>query len=39
MEIAAMAGFDCLWSDMEHVPNDLAVIEKGSGPPRAGTLT
>jgi 4-hydroxy-2-oxoheptanedioate aldolase len=29
MEIAAMAGFDCLWSDMEHVPNDLAVIEKG----------
>ena len=29
MEIAAMAGFDCLWLDMEHVPNDLAVIEKG----------
>lgn len=29
MEIAAMAGFDCLWPDMEHVPNDLAVIEKG----------
>jgi 4-hydroxy-2-oxoheptanedioate aldolase len=28
-EIAAMAGFDCLWLDMEHVPNDLAVIEKG----------
>ena len=29
MEIAALAGFDCLWSDMEHVPNDLSVIEKG----------
>ena len=29
VEIAAMAGFDCLWPDMEHVPNDLAVIEKG----------
>jgi len=29
VEIAAMAGFDCLWADMEHVPNDLAVIEKG----------
>lgn len=29
MEITAMAGFDCLWQDMEHVPNDLAVIEKG----------
>jgi 4-hydroxy-2-oxoheptanedioate aldolase len=28
-EIAALAGFDCLWLDMEHVPNDLAVIEKG----------
>ena len=29
MEIAAMAGFDCLWTDMEHVPNGLAAIEKG----------
>ena len=29
VEIAAMAGFDCVWSDMEHVPNDLAVIERG----------
>jgi 4-hydroxy-2-oxoheptanedioate aldolase len=27
-EIAAMAGFDCLWSDMEHVANDWSVIEK-----------
>jgi 4-hydroxy-2-oxoheptanedioate aldolase len=26
-EIAAMAGFDCLWLCMEHVPNDLAAIE------------
>ena len=29
MEIAALAGFDCLWPDMEHVPNDYSVIEKG----------
>jgi 4-hydroxy-2-oxoheptanedioate aldolase len=29
VEIAAMAGFDCLWLDMEHVPNDLATIEHG----------
>ncbi|MDD3840539.1 MAG: aldolase/citrate lyase family protein [Clostridia bacterium] len=28
VEIAAMAGFDCLWTDMEHVPNDWSVIEK-----------
>ena len=28
VEIAAMAGFDGLWTDMEHVPNDLAVVEK-----------
>ncbi|MHB1191377.1 MAG: HpcH/HpaI aldolase family protein [Armatimonadota bacterium] len=27
-EIAAISGFDCLWTDMEHVPNDLSVIEK-----------
>ena len=26
MEIAAMSGFDCLWTDMEHVANDLNVI-------------
>lgn len=26
-QIAAMAGFDCLWLDMEHVPNDWSVIE------------
>lgn len=25
-EIAARAGFDCLWTCQEHVPNDLAVI-------------
>ena len=29
VEIAAMAGFDCLWLDMEHVGNDLSVVEKG----------
>ena len=27
-EIAALAGFDCLWLDMEHVPNDFSGIEK-----------
>lgn len=29
VEIAALAGFDCLWLDMEHVGNDLSTIEKG----------
>ena len=28
VEIAAMCGFDCIWTDMEHVPNGMAVIEK-----------
>lgn len=28
VEIAAMCGFDCLWLDMEHVPNDWSVVEK-----------
>ena len=27
-EIAAMAGFDCIWTDMEHVANDWSVIEQ-----------
>ncbi len=27
-EIAAMSGFDCLWTDMEHVPNDWSSLEK-----------
>lgn len=26
-EIAAMSGIDCLWTDMEHVPNDYTAIE------------
>ena len=26
-EIAAMCGFDCVWLDMEHVPNDWHTIE------------
>ena len=26
-EIAAMCGFDCIWVDMEHVPNDFSAIE------------
>ncbi len=28
VEIAANAGFDCVWTCMEHVPNDLSVIEQ-----------
>lgn len=27
-EIAAMSGFDCLWTCMEHTPNDLSLIER-----------
>ncbi|KIL40389.1 aldolase [Gordoniibacillus kamchatkensis] len=27
-EIAAMSGFDCIWTDMEHVGNDWSAIEK-----------
>lgn len=27
-EIAALAGFDCIWTDLEHVANDLSVIER-----------
>lgn len=26
-EIAALCGFDCVWPDMEHVPNDMRDIE------------
>ncbi len=25
-ELAAMAGFDCLWLDMEHIAQDWAVV-------------
>lgn len=28
-EIVAQSGFDCIWLDMEHVPNDWAAIEAG----------
>ncbi len=28
VELASMAGFDCLWTDMEHVPNDFSTVEK-----------
>ncbi len=28
VEIAGIAGFDCVWTDMEHVPNDLSQVEK-----------
>lgn len=27
-EIAAMSGFDCVWTDLEHVANDWSAIEK-----------
>ena len=27
VEIAAMCNYDCVWLDMEHVPNDYATIE------------
>lgn len=27
-EIAAIAGFECVWTDMEHVANDWSMIEK-----------
>lgn len=27
-EIAAMVGFDCVWIDMEHVPNDMKSVEE-----------
>ena len=26
-EIAAMCGFDCIWIDLEHVPNSMASVE------------
>ena len=26
-DIAAMSGIDCLWTDLEHVPNDYAALE------------
>jgi 4-hydroxy-2-oxoheptanedioate aldolase len=28
VEIAGQAGFDCIWTDMEHVANDWSVVEK-----------
>ena len=28
IEIASAAGFDCVWTDMEHIGNDFSVIEK-----------
>ena len=27
-EIAAMCGFDCIWIDMEHVPNNMSCVEE-----------
>lgn len=28
VEVAALAGIDCVWTDMEHVPNDWSAVEK-----------
>jgi len=28
VEIAAMCGFDCVWTDMEHVPNNFSAVEE-----------
>ncbi len=28
VELAAMCGFDCVWMDMEHVPNSIDTIEQ-----------
>lgn len=27
-ELAAMCGFDCIWIDLEHVPNDMSCVEQ-----------
>lgn len=27
IDIAAMQGFDCIWIDLEHVPNDMTFVE------------
>ena len=27
-ELTAMFGFDCIWADLEHVPNDWSVVEQ-----------
>ena len=34
-EIAAYAGFDCIWIDMEHVPADYQEIRAEEGAERA----
>jgi 4-hydroxy-2-oxoheptanedioate aldolase len=39
VEIAAMSGFDCLWTDMEHVPNGWEAIERQRWRPRPMTRT
>lgn len=35
-EIAARSGFDCVWLDMEHVPNTLEMVENQVRATRAG---
>jgi 4-hydroxy-2-oxoheptanedioate aldolase len=37
VEIAAAAGFECIWADMEHVPNDFSTIEKQVLAAKAGS--
>ena len=27
VELAAMCGFDCVWIDLEHVPNSMSCVE------------
>jgi 4-hydroxy-2-oxoheptanedioate aldolase len=27
-EVAALSGIDCIWTDMEHTPNDFSAVEK-----------
>ena len=27
-ELTAMFGFDCIWADLEHIPNDWSVVEQ-----------
>ena len=35
-ELAALCGFDCVWTDLEHVPNSLKDIEAGVRAAKAG---
>ena len=28
VQMVGLMGFDCFWTDMEHTPNDLALVER-----------